>query len=78
MNAPLSFPVQVPDAAAVARIAPELGDDERERLRARAKQLLRDRDAVLPRQTSEVRRNGSHRPARLYRVNNPHEVQIIK
>jgi 8-oxo-dGTP diphosphatase len=28
--------------------------------------------------TSEVRRNGSHRPARLYRVNNPHEVQIIK
>lgn len=30
------------------------------------------------RQTSEVRRNGSHRPARLYRVNNPHEVQIIK
>ena len=47
MNAPLSFPVQVPDAAAVARIAPELGDEERERLRARAKQLLRDRDAVL-------------------------------
>ena len=30
------------------------------------------------RQTSEVRKNGSHRPARLYRVNNPHEVQIIK
>jgi 8-oxo-dGTP diphosphatase len=30
------------------------------------------------RQTPEVRRNGSHRPARLYRVNNPHEVQIIK
>lgn len=30
------------------------------------------------RQTSEVRRNGSHRPARLYRVINPHEVQIIK
>ena len=30
------------------------------------------------RQTDEVRRNGSHRPARLYRVNNPHEVQIIK
>ncbi len=30
------------------------------------------------RQTSEVRRNGSHRPARLYRVNNPHEVRIIK
>ncbi len=30
------------------------------------------------RQTSEVRRKGSHRPARLYRVNNPHEVQIIK
>lgn len=30
------------------------------------------------RQTGEVRRNGSHRPARLYRVSNPHEVQIIK
>lgn len=30
------------------------------------------------RQTPEVRKNGSHRPARLYRVNNPHEVQIIK
>lgn len=30
------------------------------------------------RQTNEVRRNGSHRPARLYSVNNPHEVQIIK
>jgi 8-oxo-dGTP diphosphatase len=30
------------------------------------------------RKTEEVRRNGSHRPARLYRVNNPHEVQIIK
>ena len=30
------------------------------------------------RQTPEVRKNGNHRPARLYRVNNPHEVQIIK
>jgi 8-oxo-dGTP diphosphatase len=30
------------------------------------------------RQTPEVRKNGSHRPARLYRVNNPHEVQIIR
>ena len=30
------------------------------------------------RQTGEVRRNGSHRPARLYRVSNPSEVQIIK
>ncbi len=30
------------------------------------------------RQTSELRKNGNHRPARLYRVNNPHEVQIIK
>ena len=30
------------------------------------------------RETPEVRKNGSHRPARLYRVNNPHEVQIIK
>ncbi len=28
--------------------------------------------------TDEVRRNGSHRPARLYRVTNPSEVQIIK
>jgi len=28
--------------------------------------------------TGEVRRNGSHRPARLYRVTNPSEVQIIK
>ena len=27
MNAPLSFPVSVPDAATVARIAPELDDD---------------------------------------------------
>ena len=30
------------------------------------------------RETGEVRRNGSHRPARLYRVTNPNEVQIIK
>lgn len=29
-------------------------------------------------QTQEVRRNGSHRPARLYRVRNPGEVQIIR
>lgn len=28
--------------------------------------------------TQEVRRNGSHRPARLYRAKNPREVQIIK
>ena len=47
MNAPLSFPVTVPDAAAVAAIAPELDDDEREFLRERAKQLLKERDAVL-------------------------------
>lgn len=47
MNAPLSFPVQIPDAAAVARIAPELDDDERETLRERAKRLLREQDAVL-------------------------------
>jgi 8-oxo-dGTP diphosphatase len=33
-------------------------------------------DQIRP--TAEVRKNGSHRPARLYRVNNPHEVQIIK
>jgi len=30
------------------------------------------------RQTGDVRRNGSHRPARLYRVSNRNEVQIIK
>ncbi len=41
MKAPLSFPVRVPDAAEVARIAPELDDDERESLRERAKQLGR-------------------------------------
>ncbi len=29
-------------------------------------------------ETSEVRRNGSHRPARLYRARNPGEVQIIR
>lgn len=47
MNAPLSFPVQVPDAATVARIAPKLDDDERESLRERARQLLKEQDAVL-------------------------------
>ena len=29
-------------------------------------------------ETPEVRRNGSHRPARLYRARNPGEVQIIR
>ena len=29
-------------------------------------------------ETTEVRRNGSHRPARLYRARNPGEVQIIR
>ena len=29
-------------------------------------------------ETVEVRRNGSHRPARLYRARNPGEVQIIR
>lgn len=29
-------------------------------------------------ETEEVRRNGSHRPARLYRARNPGEVQIIR
>jgi quinolinate synthase len=47
MNAPLSFPVRIPDAATVARIAPQLEDDERERLRERAKTLLREQDAVM-------------------------------
>jgi quinolinate synthase len=44
---PGSIPVPIPDAAAVARIAPELDDDERESLRRRAKQLLKEQDAVL-------------------------------
>jgi quinolinate synthase len=47
MNARLSFPVQIPDAATVARINPHLEDDERKALRERAKQLLREQDAVL-------------------------------
>lgn len=47
MNAPLSFPVQIPDAGTVARIAPDLEDNERESLRERAKKLLREQDAVL-------------------------------
>ncbi len=47
MNAPLSYPVQIPDAATVARIAPDLEDNERESLRERAKNLLREQDAVL-------------------------------
>ena len=47
MNAPLSFPVQIPDAATVARIAPKLDDGERESLRERATRLLKEQDAVL-------------------------------
>jgi len=47
MNAPLSFPVQIPDAATVARFAPPLEDDERDALRERAKRLLVRQDAVL-------------------------------
>ncbi|MDX1431706.1 MAG: quinolinate synthase NadA [Gammaproteobacteria bacterium] len=47
MNAPLPFPVRVPDAAEVARIAPELDDEERTDLRERAKRLLKEQDAVL-------------------------------
>ncbi len=47
MNAPLSFPVQIPDAATVARINPPLDADARKALRERAKRLLRERDAVL-------------------------------
>ena len=47
MNAPVSFAVQVPTAAEVARIAPELDDEERRDLRARAKRLLKAQDAVL-------------------------------
>lgn len=47
MNAPLFFPVQVPDAAAVLRIAPELDIGERDDLRERARRLLREQNAVL-------------------------------
>ena len=47
MNAPVSFAVQVPTAAEVARIAPELDDEERRDLRERAKRLLKAQDAVL-------------------------------
>ena len=47
MNAPLAFPVSVPDARAVAEIAPMLPRGEREELRERARRLLRERNAVL-------------------------------
>lgn len=47
MNAPLFFPVLVPDAAAVLRIAPELDIDERDDLRERATRLLQEQNAVL-------------------------------
>jgi quinolinate synthase len=47
MNAPVSFAVQVPTAAEVARIAPELDDEERRALSERAKRLLKEQDAVL-------------------------------
>ncbi len=47
MNAPLSVPVSIPDAAKVAAIAPELSGAERELLFERAKQLLIEQDAVL-------------------------------
>jgi quinolinate synthase len=47
MNAPLSVPVTIPDAAKVAAIAPELSGAERELLFERAKRLLIEQDAVL-------------------------------
>lgn len=47
MNAPLSVPVSIPDAARVAAIAPELSGAERERLFERARTLLIEQDAVL-------------------------------
>jgi quinolinate synthase len=47
MNAPLSVPVTIPDAAKVAAIAPELSGAERALLFARARQLLVEQDAVL-------------------------------
>ena len=47
MNAPLSVPVSIPDAAKVAAIAPELSGAERELLFVRARQLLIEQNAVL-------------------------------
>jgi len=47
MNAPLSVPVSIPDAAKVAAIAPELSGAERELLLVRARQLLIEQNAVL-------------------------------
>ena len=44
MNAPLSVPVTVPDAATVAAIAPELSRDERDQLFERATKLLAQRE----------------------------------
>lgn len=47
MNAPLTVPISIPDAATVAAIAPRLTKDERDTLFERARQLLREQDAVL-------------------------------
>ncbi len=47
MNAPLSVPVSIPDAAKVAAISPELSGAERELLFERARQLLVEQNAVL-------------------------------
>jgi len=47
MNAPLTVPISIPDAATVAAIAPQLNRAERDTLFERAKRLLRERDAVL-------------------------------
>ena len=47
MNAPLSVPISIPDAATVAAIAPVLEKDERDALFERARTLLQKQDAVL-------------------------------
>ena len=47
MNAPFTVPISIPDAATVAAIAPQLNRAERDTLFERAKQLLREQDAVL-------------------------------
>jgi quinolinate synthase len=47
MNAPLSFPVDIPDPATVALRAPVLERAERDALFVRAKELLSARNAVL-------------------------------
>ena len=47
MKSSLAVDIEIPSAATVAAIAPELGEAERERLMDRAAVLLEQRDAVL-------------------------------